>query len=361
MAHWKQVPYTCSNPPGVEGQNRCNPGNQEVLVCRNGEWVESSLDYSYSCPSPHEVGYRCSTGWTGDTRCTEDGLQKEYRNRDCTTKWATVGECTVCGVEIESLDFEDRILDAREGKATLVIENTGYKREEVNLMVYIDGKRDSSTEFWLDSGEEKTKTVYYSADSGTHNLEFRARAGCGWSDSRHVELEVYKMVRMSLIEPEPQPEYLETGVGFSPDSLDMVLGKSGVVRVSIQTSEPQVFTLDVKGVPEDWASYTREMRVDRTRTAYVYLTPKEMGSYTLELEAMALDEGEEFSSQVELYVAEPQGAEDEFSQFNQEVRAVAAELFAQPQTLYLIITAFFVIVLLAGFARLREPSIWDKE
>ena len=373
MGHWHYTTYTCSNPPGVEGQNRCDPTSQKVLVCRNGEWVDSGLDYCYNCPSPYEPEYKCQSGWTGNYRCDNGNVQREYKHRNCVTEWVTIKECEkgcyngvcrdwaeeeMCGVEITSLDFESNIMDNGPGRATLVVKNTGHQTEEIELITYIDGNEHSVQEFELAEGESKTKIVHYSSSAGAHSLKFKAITDCGKTDFKSTSFNVYRTVRMSFIESEPQAEYLETKAGFSPEKLDIPLGRSGVIRVSLQTSEPQVFTLDVRGVPEDWISYNREMRVDRKKTSYIYITPKETGTYTLELEALALDENQKFSSQVKLFVAQPQ--EESQDEFSQEVRAVFAELFAQPETVYVIIAAFLVIAVLAGFSHLKEPEIWEE-
>jgi hypothetical protein len=311
----------------------CTPHYQ--TACYNGDlwWYdscnrrESVHEYCEAgCINDRCIREYCSSGWV----CT-DGYHRAYRHYDCTFSYSTYcqygcedGMCrpeTICGVDITSFDYVEHAREDYQTYVTATVLNTGNDDETIELTLYVDGVKRGHYSKSLDPRESYIKTLYYFPDAGTNSVKVTARAGCGSVDTRSATVYAHDTKDSAicnsngLCEPSlgenqgtcpsdcKPAEPVKTWVGFYPESMDTILNKGNAVVINIRSSRPQAFSIDVKGVPSDWLSYSGGVDVDREEAVYVYIIPKSLGSYDVDVTVTALSENLRFSSDIDLYVA----------------------------------------------------------
>jgi len=82
ITHTRFRPYSCKNPNGYEGEERCDYSEKQRLECRDGYWVRVSGYYDY-CENDDD----CTSRYLNDYRCDGDVVQRKYRYSDCETEW----------------------------------------------------------------------------------------------------------------------------------------------------------------------------------------------------------------------------------------------------------------------------------
>ena len=216
--------YSCTNPYGLEGENRCDYSSQRYLVCQDGCWLtlaQNTADYCFNCGTgicgdgivncgetvqscPED--YTCERGYLDNYKCDGDWLQREYQYEDCSTKWKDYERCRYgCSSgECESRDKECRLRMDYDYESyvnedsdivyvfTIEVRNTGESRELVELDVYLDGEHEEEFSFELkeDGYREETVYLYDLEDSEEYGIELRAEAECGYSVVEFMVIEV---------------------------------------------------------------------------------------------------------------------------------------------------------------------------
>jgi len=399
--HFVLVPYSCYSPYGIEGQEYCDYGSRTVKLCSAGQWMASAVEYCYACGSgicgdgvlncgeTRETCYRdwlaqersewesthCSAKWLDDYRCDGDTLQREYRHSDCDMEWRDYEECAygcddgecnpVCGLSIESFDYNSAVPSNQMGHVTVSVMNTGEEEEEVDIILYVDGSRRSERTVELDEDERADRTIYYTESPGTHNIRVLAVSECGAAEDRYADVYFQERSTKKVQEPAPSAEgpAQDTRVTFGADSLDMEESSSRAIRIGITTSSPQDFTLSVTGVPSDWVSHEGSKRIVSSGSMYAYITAKEAGPRTIGLKVVADDEGKEFTHTLELYVS---GSQEDVQDGQSSLDAITGNLISVTGSMTLtdspvvavMVAVIFFAALGVGLRHFRE-SEWD--
>jgi len=282
---------------------------------------------------------------------------------------------TSCGVDITALDYMEYVVKGYQSYVTATVLNTGDREETIDLILYIDNARKGYYSKTLDPDESYIKTFYYYPGSGTQQIKMTANTDCGSTDTRLATTYTQKT---SYAQPvcnnngvcesargenenncwndcEPA-EPIKTYVSFYPESLDIVLYKGNPLVISIKTSKPQGFAIDISGIPHEWTSYSKQIDVDIEGTAYVYIIPREPGTYDMTVSVTALSEGLEFSSDVDLYVA-PEKKKIESSFGGAQINGIIENALGDFWVMLLIVIIAAVLVISAGVIRLTEKHI----
>lgn len=271
------LPEVCSGPEGIEGGRRCDVHSGFVLECRDGQWTYYGEDES--CRS--ECYPYC-------------GGEKPFPG---------------CRVDIESLDFLDRIMEGNALKLETGIKNSGKGMETINLKLYINGalQRDYLLPP-LGPGKSRLETLYYYPKAGQNSLLLEAMANCSASDSKAGNLTVIEAPPEPKPEPEPEPQPLVTRVSISPKSLDIPLCKSKTLELGIDSSRSQEFSISVSGADEEWLRYPERVEIEGRNKVYVYITPKKTGTYNLTITVRG--ENQTFREEASFYAAPAEEEEE---------------------------------------------------
>ncbi len=256
---------------------------------------------------------------------------------------------------------------------TTTVLNTGNREEDIEITLYVNGHKEGDYEVTLDPDESYIKTLYYYPDSGTNHIRVFVEADCDSSDTRSATAYAQETGfsppvcnNNGVCEPglgenenncwnDCEPEIpVRTSVSFYPESLDMVLYKGKPLVISIRTSEPQVFNIDISGIPSDWASYDEQIRVEREENVYVYIVPREAGTFDLTVSVTALSENLMFDSDIDLYVTSEHRVESSFGE--DKINGVIETALSDFWVLLLIIIIIIILVIYAGSRKLRETD-----
>lgn len=276
------LPEVCLDPEGIEGDTRCDVHAGFVLECRDGQWIYYGEDES--CKS------ECYPYCTGEKIYPE------------------------CGVDIETLDFLDRIMEGNPIRLEAGIKNTGRGSETINLKLYINGvlQRDYLLPA-LDAGESRAETLYYYPKAGESGFRLEAIADCSASDSKGGTFLAIEKPPEPGPEPEPEPQPLVTRVSIGPKSLDIPECKSRTLELTIESSRSQGFSIGVSGAEEEWLRYPGQVEIDGKDNIYVYITPQKPGTYKLTVTVRG--EEESFQEEVSFYVVPEQPGEEQPGDF----------------------------------------------
>jgi hypothetical protein len=264
----------------------------------------------------------------GSYRCYGSWRQRQFQYANCTTIWVNITECTYgcingtcctgpgeipgCGVEIKTLDYLDNVAKGATTQLTATVRNTGDSTQTINLYLYVNSQLKAFRSRSIASGSEGTELLAYTSPSsaGSYALLLNATAGCGSYEAKQATLHVIETAAPVIVlppqPPAPPPQVIETNVMFYPASLDMELYAAKAVTVDITSAQIQGFSINASGMPLEWLEYDETFSVGRgNRIAYIYVTPEQLGNYSLAVSARAESEGKDFSSVIEIYVAPP--------------------------------------------------------
>jgi hypothetical protein len=401
--HFVLYPYSCFNPPGIEGQEYCDYEARNVKLCSAGQWIVSNVEYCYSCGigicgdgalncgetketcprdwlAQNRVDWQsthCSSKWLDEYRCHDDTLQREYRDSDCDIEWKDYKECEYgcddgrcedrCEVDITGFDYVSTVSSGSLGYVIVTVENLGEEEDTTELVVYVDGTRKTWRWVDLEEGEEAEVKIYYSASSGAHEVKVSAFSECGNRDDVYADVYFQSSTTTVSLQPQADPVAQDspavTDVDFGYNSIDMLIYDSKAIPIEIQTSEPQDFRLYVSGVPSDWTSHDTREHIENEGRMYVYLTPKEAGPDTMTLKVVALGTGEEFLHSISIYVAgEGQAPTEDVSggldMITGNIIMSAPFMFGDNPAVAALVAVIFFAGLGFGLYSLREELDW---
>jgi hypothetical protein len=392
MGHIILEGFICSNPHAIEGQTKCDYGEQEYLQCTTNGWQVVSKnedEYCYNCAGICGDGEcncgentttcrrdcgtgRCRTGYMDEYRCLGSTRERKFQLSDCDTEWKDVEDCLYgcgindecnpgpgqiagCGVKIKTFDYMSSATPSSNPYVTVLVENTGDQSETITLSLKVGGAQKGTYSENVYFGDNFTKTLYYFQPTlpGSYPIVLNADADCGSSDVATAELSISEPGE--VVEPPPGPAVVvpadpapQTAVDFFPTLLDIVAHQSKVIVVDIDSSQRQTFSIMVEGVPESWVEYQRQVIVDREKSVYIFTTPEKTGTYELTIFVTAESEGKNFERKVDLYVApvDSEKPEDTFlgyvtNEFTNFVSYVSQNIWA---VIALIIIAIIIVI-----------------
>jgi hypothetical protein len=359
------------------GDNVCNCG-ETADTCRQDCGMTCNPMYldTYRCNGVIRqrlhLDYDCNYEWFNWERCQDDCFDGY-----CTGYYPGGGGGTSggyeCGVSITGFDYIDHVSEGSPAWVKVTAENTGDRSETITVRLYIDGSQWSSGTLNLYEGEDGTKTFNFYLDAGKHTIKAEAKAGCGSSDSKQASMdaqasgtfpqacnyngvceygESYGTCPHDCPAPQQAASYT-TGADVHPDTLDIERYGTGIVSIDITSSRKQTFTLAVSGIPEDWVSYPGSLEMDAgNRRVYLYITPKDTGTYSLSLSVRAEAESKEFVESVGFYVSVPDAG-------NSGLAGLVSGASANMAAIVVSVIVVAAIVVYIGFRKLKADDGLD--
>ncbi len=392
IVHWVFEQYTCNNPQGTETQNRCDYASGQYLTCANGQWTAlgNRSDYCNNCPHhcgdgicscaethsscPSDCASSCQQGYAENYSCNGNILQRGYIYSNCTMDWvpqtlcvngcydgACINQTTPnCGVQITSFDYLNHVVEGSYGYITVSAKNSGDATTRINTSLWIDGiLKDYKYQNVQPSAELQSTFSYLAADDRQHSVLVKSNAGCGSEDSRTSSITNIPYSSQPSAPPyyPMVPAAKVTAVSFYPSSIDAVPFRVRIIGVSMVSSKPQTFMISASG-PAEWLDYAGSVEVEDEKTAYVYITPQETGSYNISISVKAAAENLTFSTSIPLFVAAASEATPEslLGGLWDDAKAWAAYLIERPMLLVAAMLLALVIVLLIGHRRLKREK-----
>ncbi len=346
--NWKYVGYCC----------------EDCYDCDCFDYDSCCVD---GCPS---CGITCSSEYLDVYRCNGNWLQRLYKNEDCTKTWHDWEYCEFgcsnkkcnppCAVTIKDFDYTDKFFVEQEGMVTVVVENTGGKREIIEIELFVDGVKKGFYAKSVASGETLEKVFKYKTTEGRHRLTVIATSKCGRSDAKATYITVFSKQTgpgKEIQKPQKPPDEEEktTKVDIFPTNLDISLQGSKVIVLDIETKTPQKFIVNVTGLPYDWVSYMNEKYIENEDFMYIYVTPRDYGSYTFNVKVTAEKENLVFESDIRFFVAAPR--EIEKGNFWSEVYSNISIMFTSFWFLLSITLTALAFVVLIGIYNLKYETI----
>ncbi len=196
--------------------------------------------------------------------------------------------------------------------------NTGNQRSLITISLYVDNVVKNQYTDWVDGNAYLEKVFEPNLPKGSHDIRVYVYSQCGGpSDNRYASIFVKERAKEEgppkpEQPPAEEPEEPQYDVDIYPKSLDVVACSGASVTVHIKSSIKQTFNISVTGIPDDWKYYPKNVEVEGSKKTYIYITPKEEGSYNLKVSVKTGDKS--FESNIDLYVApykkeEPHGVD----------------------------------------------------
>jgi|GEM_PF-4163380 len=308
----------CQSPPGWEGQEICQPDG--IYRCESGSWKKLEV-------SEEEFCRRC-------------GCEGEAER--------------ACGIFFSSYEWIEKAVENQ--PVRIGFEIASLQPQEVSVELYLNGSLNQTESFWVE--DKKESSFELSLPPGTYQIEVRARSSCG-SDSFGFLLDVSPFKHQEIPEEEVQEEAKpkpETAVELEPEEIEMALGQTRVIRLDITSHQPQYFRIEVS--PAEIAAWQERVWIEESGTVYIYLLPKEMGSFDLEIEVRAESEKKDFRFEIKVYVGKELEKLGFLGKFLYGIQKLQGMLESRPEMMAGMIFLMFLGALVSGFAILREERIW---
>ncbi len=338
------------------------------------------------------IGEDCDPGYLNIYRCYGNWLQKRYRTYDCDLVWKNWQYCSQgcsgsrcigvpgpgpspgCSLTMENLEYSQTVAPGHTGFVRATVRNTGSYTEDFRMEFYLDGTYLGRKVFTLGPGSAVTRIWNFAVfDGGKHTIRASVSSDCGASDSREVIVyagavpgpvpsvcnynqvcepgETWQTCPYDC--PKPGPEPAPTEVEIRPASMDVNLYKSKVISINIHSYVKQDFTISVEGVPQGWLNYKQTVNVEGDRTSYVFISPKETGSYTLVVRVVAVTEGLTFTKGVDVFVAQ---ADSHGAQPGDGITGALVAIASNIYTIILIIVIAAALLAWFGIRRLKSED-----
>ncbi len=246
----------------------------------------------------------------------EATVYDEERNSDTAYRTATGylpgPDGKDCEITVNRFDYYSYLTEGKKGWVEIEIENTGERSGTLTIELYVDGSLKGEYTEYLRTGEKTDKRFEFPLSVGTHNIRIESYLPCSESVTKFTEITVFPLESEVFIpeeEDEEEPEITETNVIIRPTSLDIELNSGKTLDVIIESPELANFEISVKGIPEDWVNYPKEVDVEGRKTFYIYIVPKDVGNYDFEVEVET--DGKTFEENIRIYVAPASGEVEE--------------------------------------------------
>jgi hypothetical protein len=134
--------------------------------------------------------------------------------------------------------------------------------------------------------------------------------------------------------------------------VDTGLCQSKFITINIHSSKDQVFTIQASGIPSQWLSYQSQTIVkEGDRQLFIYVGPKEPGTWTLSIKVRAEGDSKEYTQDVSVFTSGACGGQQQTSDWITGYVSAAG-----PWTWFLLIIVAFGIVVVVAFMRLRPDQ-----
>ncbi len=217
---------------------------------------------------------------------------------------STISSAQICDVFIEKFDYSNKILKGDASKVTVSAINTGDRRETITLKLFSGNSLIGSFSRTVERGQRISNEFSY-MPTASHQLRLSVETNCGVSKTRTASIEV-----IVIEPPQERPVFVleredkPTAISVNPAELDIKFGQGEVIEISIETDEEEEFDINIEGVPQDWVVYEKGIAITGERKSLIFITPKELGIYTLTI-SVSSNKGTEFTQDVKLFVAVP--------------------------------------------------------
>ncbi len=336
------------------------------------------------------IGEDCNPGYLNIYKCYGNWLQKRYRTSDCDLVWknwqycsqgCSGGQCIGvpgpgpspgCSLSLENMEYSQTVAPGETGFVKATVRNTGSYTEDFRVEFHLDGTYLGRKVFTLGPGSAVTRTWNFVVfEKGKHTIGVSVSSDCGASGSREGVINAAAPVTTAcnyngvceLGEswqncpydcPEPGPEPGPTDVEIQPSSMDVNLYKSKVVSINIHSHVKQDFTISIDGVPQDWLDYKQTMNVEGDRTSYIFINPKETGSYTLAVKVVAAAEELTFTKDVDVFIAQAD------SPGAQPLDGLTGSLITIATSIYTVIVIIIIAAALVAWFGIRHLKTDDE-
>jgi len=277
---------------GYDGCSSCSSGCTTCSGCNSNTWQDGWMD-----------NYRCSG--SGVQRWFVSGGLGAWKDWESCSHGCSNGKCVeACGVDITAMNFKDHVVAGQRTDIRVNAKNLADEKQVMSLALYVDGERKDSYSAWVDAGSMLIKDFFVYVDK-TSTVRVEASTTCGGKD--------YASTTLNVVQPTTEDAYFptivtpvtaeDTSVYVYPDTLDIEMGSSKVIAIDIKSKRVQDFTIDVSGVPESWVSYDKRVGVNEKKTAYIYVTGRDLGMKNLVVTVKATSENLAFKQNVNVFVA----------------------------------------------------------
>jgi len=225
-----------------------------------------------------------------------------------TTGGSAVGEG--CKLVVTKFDYLTYIIQGKPAYVDAEVQNTG-SAGSITMKLYVDGSLKDTYSSHANYNAKVAKKFEFALATGSHKIKLEVYMPCGAKDTKTAEITVFAADSTGFIPTERQEStdgVTQTSVKITPAALDIAINKGDVVTVYIESPAQTKFTISVDGIPENWASYPKEVDVKGAKTAFVYIVPKAVGNYNFAVKVSGA--GKNYEQNIALYVAPENGAQN---------------------------------------------------
>ncbi|MCD6591179.1 MAG: PKD domain-containing protein [Candidatus Aenigmarchaeota archaeon] len=209
-----------------------------------------------------------------------------------------------CGVLFTTFDYSSYVPENKTAWVEAEIKNTG-RSGTFTMKFYVDDNLKDTYTRYLYSGQKVKKRFEFSGRTGSHKVKILVHMPCGGYKEKRASINFYSLDSKVFIkkEKEKRIEVAEVDVHIEPKSFDTKKNSGRVLTLVLESPELRTFELSVKGLPENWITYPEKVDVKGRETTYIYVVPKEAGSYQFTIVIKAGDRV--FEKKINMYVALP--------------------------------------------------------
>lgn len=323
----KTGPSACTNPGAVHDTFRANSTEGKTYRCNNGVWeivqpftnanqkycssanrcgdgVLNCGETAQTCPADYNSSFaKCDCAnkkFFADNRLVSPGEFFGFCKANCSLECLSDFSCKTgdecrnffclpkpgkCGVRINDFDYTQQVGLNETGFVFATIKNTGLITENITTKVFLMNNPVNASWVLMNPDSENLQNFFYrSGFIGNHELKLEASSDCGSSDSKQATVNIRGVVSVAA-----QKLLLETDAKLPAEKIDLAPGFEKALTISLKTSQPQIFTIKVTGVPADWLDYPSVVGITEDRDINIFLKPSQEGAYNMTIEVHGSD------------------------------------------------------------------------
>lgn len=237
-------------------------------------------------------------------KCEATVYDQEHNSVSASRSTSGYAEGTTCSLAVKRFDYYSYLMEGSNGWVETEIENTGTTSRTLTVKLYVDGSLKDEYTTHLRYGDTVVKRFEFPLSVGTHKIRMEAYLPCADKINKTTEITLFPLKGTVFIPSTPNattPPSGEVSVIITPASLDIEADAGGTVSLQFYAPQKTKFSIAVEGLPDAWASYPREVEVEGSGTAFVYIVPKAVGNYDFKVKANTTSKM--FEQAIMLYVA----------------------------------------------------------